>query len=131
MGYSLEKEPEIVSQQKKKLNRDLQICREVYNTLNSPGWKNTIGPILDTMIISILGGKVGDNWVSGKIDKARSDERREFHIGAKQALIELHQRINNHIRQIEIIEKQLKEIDANEKQGYRVPLAETRYNPEI
>jgi hypothetical protein len=82
------------------------------------------------MIITILGGKVDGKWISGRVDRARSDERREFHIGSKQALIEFHQRAYAHVRQIELIENQLKNISAEKKLGYRVPMEETRYNPE-
>lgn len=128
--YSPQAQEERFDSQVKKLNRDLTICKDVQYTLSTPGWKNTIGPILEKMIIEVLGGKIGDVWVSGKIDKARKDERREFHIGYKQFGVDFHTRVNNHLKQIAIIEEQLKQVEKDRNVGYRMPMQETRYNPE-
>ena len=117
----------ILDDRRAKLEKDLTICREVADTVNSPGWQKIIGPTLDKMIIDILGGKINDRWLSGKLDKARTDEKREFYIGAKQALIELHQRVQNHVRQIPLIESQLKDIVAKQEMKTTVPMEDTRY----
>ena len=131
MSYSQgQSENNIFDERQKKLNRDITICQKVAETLNTPGWKDIIEPILDKMIIDILGSKVNGTWYSGKVDRARSEEKREFYIGAKQALIDFHNRIYNHIRQIPIIEEQLKELIKDSERGYRVPMEDTRYNPE-
>jgi len=131
MSYSQERsDNNIFDERQKKLSRDMAICQKVADTLATPGWKDIIEPILDKMIMDTLGGKVNGTWYSGKVDRARSDEKREFYIGAKQALIDLHNHIYNHVRQMPIIEEQLKELVKDNERGYRVPMEDTRYNPE-
>ena len=128
MSYSPEVQSKVYDEQQKKISRDISICQKVKTTVDSAGWKDIIAPLIDRMIVDVLGGKLGENWVSGKLDRARSDEKREFHIGYKQALIELHSRVMNHIRQLPILEEQLKHLITEREKGYRVPMEETRYN---
>ena len=108
MGYSPDEHNSLINESEKKLNKSLSICRAVKETLDSDGWKNTISPLLDRMIIDTVGGKLGDVWVSGKLDRAKKEERREFYIGYKQGLMDLHGRILFHLQQLLIIEDNLK-----------------------
>lgn len=78
--------------------------------------------------MDIVGGKVGDTWISGKLDRAKTDEKREFYIGAKQALIELIGRIKFHKTQLPLLEERLKEMKKPAK--YRMPMEDTRYAPD-
>lgn len=131
MAYSPEEHQELINQEEQRLLKEYAICRAVKELVESDGWKNTVGPILDRMIIDVLGGKLGDSWVSGKIDKARKDERREFHIGYKQALIDLHSRVMFHVMQVPLLEERIKSVQEDKKTRYRVPLIDdTRYRPE-
>jgi hypothetical protein len=131
MSYSPEQHQELVNAEEKRLNQQLSICRDLKLTLDSAGWKNTIGPLIDRLITEVAGGKLGDTWVSGKLDRARKDEKREFYIGFKQALIELHGRIMFHSQQIPVIEERLKSLQLDKQEKYRVPLVDdTRYNSE-
>lgn len=130
MSYSPEQQDNLFDERQDKISRDITICQKVKDTVDSAGWKDIISPILDKMIIDILGGKVGENWLSGKVDRARSEEKREFYIGAKQALIDFHNRVMNHVRQLPILEEQLKVLKQDRDKGYRVPMEDTRYNPE-
>ena len=130
MSYSPEQQDKLFDERQKKLGRDIGICQKVQGTVASAGWIEIIGPILDKMILDIVGGKVGDVWYSGKVDRARSDEKREFYIGAKQALIDFHTRVMNHLRQLPILEEQSKQLVKDYEKGYRVPMEDTRYNPE-
>jgi len=130
MNYSLQAQESTFDSKIKDLNKKLNIAREVAQTLNSKGWQEILGPTLDKMIIDILGAKVNGEWLSGKVDRARSDERREFYIGAKQALVEFHQRATNHLRQIPILENQIKQIELDRSKGMRIPMEDTRYNVE-
>ena len=131
MSYSQEQQDKIFDENQKKLLRDISICQKVKDTVDSSGWQDIIGPILDKMIIEILGGKVEGVWLSGKVDRARKDERREFYIGAKQILVDFHTRVMNHIRQLPILEEQLKLSKKDQEKGYRVPMQDTRYNTEV
>ena len=130
-SYSPDKHKELIDKELEKLHKDLSICREVAATLSSKGWSATIAPIIDKMIIDIVGGKIGDKWCSGKLDKAKKDEMREFYIGYKQAMIEFHERVTQHVRHIEILEKQIALKIEERSKGMRLPLVEdTRYGPE-
>lgn len=122
MGYSPEQQVDLVNESEKKLNKSLSICRAVKETIDSDGWKNTIGPLIDKMIIDVVGGKIGDDWVSGKLDRAKKEERREFYIGYKQALIDLHGRTMFHVQQLPMIEDNLKVLQKDKEERYRVPL---------
>jgi len=122
VGYSPEENFNLVNESEKKLNKSLAICRAVKETLDSDGWKNTISPLLDRMIVDTVGGKVGDVWVSGKLDRAKKEERREFYVGYKQALMDLHGRIMFHLTQLPMIEDNLKALQDEKQARYRVPL---------
>jgi len=131
VSYLPEQHKALVDEREKRLNHDLSICREVKAVLDSKGWKDTLGPIIDKTIMEVVGGKVGDTWISGKIDRARKDERREYWIGFKQALIELHGKIMFHLQQIPLLEEQLKQLQLSRQERYKVPMVDdTRYRPE-
>lgn len=130
MSYNPQEQDSVFDKQLEKLHHDLTICHDVENTINTPGWKTIIAPTIDKMIIDVMGGKIGNNWASGTLDRARSDERREFYIGYKQALIKFHNQVMNHLRQIPILEKQIKQIEEEKRAPMRVPLEDTRYNLE-
>jgi hypothetical protein len=117
--------------EEQRLHKEASICQEVNNVLESNGWKNTIGPLIDRMIMDIVGGKIGDTWVSGKLDKAKKDERREFYVGYKQSLIDLHSRIMFHKQQLFTITDRLSQIEKDKQVRYRVPMVDdTRYRTE-
>ena len=122
MGYGNEAHQDLINESEKKLNKSLSICRAVKEMLDSDGWKNTISPLLDRMIIDTVGGKVGDTWVSGKLDRAKKEERREFYVGYKQALMDLHGRVMFHLQQLPMIEDNLRALQKDKEEHYRIPL---------
>jgi len=124
MPYSPQEHAELINAEEQRVNKEISICQEVKTTVESPGWKNTIGPLLDRLITEVLGGKLGDTWVGGKLDRARKDERREFWIGYKQALIELHGRVMFHLQQLPVLEDRVKALQEDKKERYRVPLVD-------
>jgi len=116
--------------EERRLNKQLEICKRVKEVVESEGWQRTISPIIDRMIVDTVGGKIKDTWVSGKLDRARKDERREFYIGYKQALVDIHNRVMFHLTQIPILEGQLKDVQIGKEGRFRQPLVEdTRYAP--
>ena len=132
MNYSPLEHDELISAEEQRVEKETSICREVKNTVESKGWKDTIGPLIDRTIIEVAGGKLGDTWIGGKLDRARKDERREYWIGFKQALIELHGRVMFHLQQLPMLEEQMKMLQEDKKERYRVPMVDdTRYNPDL
>ena len=126
MSYSPKQAEKLHDDSKKKLSKDIAICQKVVETLESPGWKDIIGPIIDRMIIDVVGGKIGDVWTGGKIDKARKDEKREYWIGYKAALIELHGRAYFHKLKLPLLQENLKGLDVSNKPAH--PFSRSRYN---
>ena len=131
MPYSPEENNNLIDSRVERINKEIAICQEVQNTIDSNGWKKTIGPLIDRMIIDTVGGKIGDSWVSGKLDRAKKDEKREFYIGYKQSLIDLHSRLMFHISQLQVLKDQLIMLKKDKEERYKVPLVDdTRYRSE-
>jgi hypothetical protein len=134
MPYSPDSQAEDLSRidaEEQKTMKELSICRAVKEMVDSDGWKNTVGLLLDRMITDVVGGKIGDTWTGGKVDRARSEDKMTYYVGYKQSLIELHGRIMFHLTQIPLLEAKMKALEAERKPRYRVPMMEdTRYNPE-
>jgi hypothetical protein len=128
MSYLPEQHNEILNAEEQKTGTQITVCQKVKETVDTAGWKEIIAPTIDRMIIDTVGGKLGDTWVSGKLDRARLDERREFWIGYKQALIDLHGRIMFHLQQLPVLEEKLKVLKQDREVRYRVPLVDdTKY----
>ena len=115
----------------KQLNDKLGLCNKVNETINTAGWKEVIEPMIDKMIMDIVGSKVNGKWYGGLLDRAKKEERREFYVGYKQALIDLHQRVYAYILAIEHAKQKVEHLIANKDVKYKVPLVDdTSYNLE-
>lgn len=109
------------------LSTKRSVCEKVIETLDTDGWKDIIEPIIDRAIIDVVGGKIGDTWIGGKLDKAKTDERREYYIGYKQALIDLHGRVKFHVTEYKRLEDELRFLQTTENDNYKMPMEDTRY----
>ena len=75
----------------KELSKQIEESEQVLETLGSKGWKNTIGPLLDKMIIDVLGQKQNGRWHNGSLDaKELGEEKAQVLISYKRALTDLH-----------------------------------------
>ena len=128
MSYSPDES--IVNEEVKKLGRQITVCQKVSETLTSDGWRDILEPLIDRMITDTVGGKIGDTWVSGKLDRARTDERREFYIGYKQALIDFLGRARFHLTQLPVLEEKARMlIKEKEQPRFIPPMGDSRYAP--
>ncbi len=125
----MEKPILIRTEELKKLNETVSTCERVAQTVGTNGWIEIIAPLIDKMIMDITGGKTIDGrWYSGMLDKARKDERREYYIGYKQALIDLHRRIYAYVDAIPRLKEQREDIIKHDDDKTTVPmLGDTRY----
>lgn len=82
-----------LNEELKRLNDTLRTCKLVEETLQTKGWSEVVEPLIDRTIGDLLGSKINGRWNGGILDRARKEERREYYIGYKQALIDLHRRI--------------------------------------
>ena len=131
MSYSPQEHNEFLSGEEVRISKEISICQQVKETVDTKGWQEIIGPLIDRYIIDVTGGKVNGTWIGGKLDRARSDERREYWIGFKQALIEIHGRIMFHLDHLKLLEDQLKSVQKDKEERYRIPLVnDTRYGRE-
>jgi len=74
----------------------IQAGIQVGDTLSTDGWINHIAPLLDKMIVDVLGGKQGDRWISaphGIGEEKISVDYLRFLLGYKAAVIDVHSRI--------------------------------------
>lgn len=112
----------------KKINEILATCHRVKESVDTKGWQEIIEPMIDKSIQDILGGKVGGKWHGGLLDKARKDERREYYIGYKQALIDLHTRVYAYVNSIKMYDdKKAALVKETESPRYVAPMENTRY----
>lgn len=118
-----------VDKKKAAIHENIIICRKVAKTLKTEGWQRIIEPMMARMIEDIVGGKVNGKWKSGLISTAKKDEKREYYIGYKQALIDLWNRIAMYEEQLQKNEKMLERIQKNEEKSktYKQPLEESPY----
>ncbi len=107
-----------------KLHKDANICRRVQATLETPGWKEIIGPTLDRMIVDVLGGKVGNMWYYGSLQKADDTDHMQYLAGYKQGLIKYHNQVYNHLRVLEAKRKEIVRLEKAKSAGYQVPMLE-------
>jgi hypothetical protein len=124
MSYSPQEFNLQIDRDLKEISKKMSVCKKVCDTLDSDGWNDILSPLLDRMIIDVVGGKIGDTWVSGKLDRAKKEERREFYIGYKQALIDFHARAYFHAMQLDKLKEQQKDLTASKQERYRQPLVE-------
>jgi len=115
-------------EQKQKLYRDIGICEKVRDTLNTPGWQEIIGPILDKFIESMTGQKDKDGiWVAGFMDK--NSEDLNYALGYKSGLMDFSNKIYQHIPMIAKAKASLVELDKQEERakGFTSPMEDTKY----
>jgi hypothetical protein len=118
-----------IEQEVKKANEDLKKCQLVEAIVQSDGWKTVIEPLIDKTIMDVIGGKVNGKWYGGLLDRARKDERREFYIGYKQALVDLHARVMAYVKAIQQLKDKVDTLKRDNTPKYKLPLVDdTRYN---
>lgn len=112
----------------KRLNEQVKVCNKVSDTVATEGWTDIVEPLIDKMISDITGGKLKGRWYGGLLDRARKDERREFYIGYKQALIDFHKRIMAYVDAIKVYEQKRDEMLKAKDNPYTRPMVDdTRY----
>ena len=118
-----------VEQEVKKANESLVKCLAVQEVVESKGWQEVIEPLIDKTIMDITGGKVNGKWHGGLLDKARKDERREYYIGYKQAIIDFHGRVMAFVAGVQQLKDKVEHLKKTKEARFKVPMVDdTRYN---
>lgn len=100
---------------------------KVKTTLDTNGWKEVIGPLLDKMIIDVLGGQENGRWHNGSLDRSRKDEKKEFLLGYKAALVNLHSAVYSYLDEAETARSTIKELDEEAAAQYEIPMTTGDY----
>jgi hypothetical protein len=101
---------------------------KVRDMLASNGWKEVIEPVLNKMIIDVLGGMENGRWHNGSLDRARSEERKEFLLGYKAALVNFHSVVYSYMDESEKAKTDLKELAEEAKAPYEIPMIGGNYS---
>ena len=110
MGYDPREMRQQFKDKKKRYFEQITLGQRVQATLSTKGWQEVIKPLIEKMIVDVVGGKQGDTWNNGLLSRARSDEKREFYIGYKQFGIDLYNRVQAYVYNIQVAENKIKEI---------------------
>ena len=97
-------------------------------TLETNGWKEIVGPLLDKMIIDVLGGMENGRWHNGSLDRVRKDEKKEFLLGYKAALVNFHSAVYSYLDESENAKETIKEINEESRAGWEVPMTSGDYS---
>lgn len=120
-----------LNEELKRLNDTLRTCKLIEETLKTAGWQEVIEPLIDKTLGDILGAKLGGRWHGGLIDRAKKDERREYYVGYKQALIDLHRRIYAYADNVKNYEDRKDALVNKSKPKYTVPMKDMRYGKDM
>jgi len=107
-----------------RLNEDLKLSRKVERTLNSPGWKEVIGPLVHKKLLDVTGGFDGKKWHKGKIDRSKKEDSWRYWVGYKQFGIDMVQEIMGYVTTIKRKEDELKTIGELRNRPMRTPMTE-------
>lgn len=110
------------------LNKKLTVCRRVKRLTNDKVWKDIVQPLLDAMISDITGYKKGNSYTQGHLGKPKAEDY-SYYVGYKQALMDFNNKVWNYIDSIELLKKQIENLEkaAKEKDIYTNPMTEGPY----
>jgi len=119
--------------QQRQYNKDeceklIAIGDKVKATLESQGWVEVLGPLLDKMITDVLGGKENGRWHNGSLDRAHREERKEFLLGYKAALVNFHNASFSYLEELQVAKDTIKDLDKESKAKYDVPMTGGDYS---
>jgi len=104
------------------LSEDIETGRKVQEVLDSNGWKDVIEPLIDKMIIDVLGAKESGRWTNGSLSLSDlGKEEAKSLIAYKRALTDLHTYIYDVIDTAEQSRKEYEELlkeDSGKPQDY-------------
>jgi hypothetical protein len=110
-------------------------CKELINlgdkvkaTLLTNGWVEVIEPLLNKMIIDVLGGMENGRWHNGSLDRSRKDERKEFLLGYKAALVNLHSAVYSYLDEAETAKETIKDLNVEATATYEIPMTSGPYS---
>ena len=113
-------------EQKQNLYKKLRVASIVKETLDTKGWKEILGPLLEKRIKSVCGYKNEKGlYIDGYIDKPL--ESPEYYRGYKQGLMDVWNDAYLHLGAIDKLNEQIKDIVDTKEPEDKQPMKDTRY----
>lgn len=115
------------------MDQDLALIQQAQllnETIETQGWLKIVKPLLDKMIVDVIGAQDGNFWDPGSFgDKRLGDVKADRLLWYRQALMEF----NNHVYSIilagEQAQQRLQEFEANQKEPFQNPMVKGDYGP--
>ena len=109
------------------LSQEIDLAEKVKETVDTQGWREILGPMLDKMIIDVLGGLENGRWHNGCLGSTNAPNMNSQELIAyKTALIDLHSHIYSYVDRLEESKQEYKNIMAEEKNPQYKPVS-TQY----
>ena len=116
---------------KQRLYNQINVCEKVRRTINSKGWREILGPLLEKRIKDVTGQRDENGiYVMGMLD--RDPKKETYYIGYKTALMDFNNDVYNHLVAITATKASLKELEdkAEKEATYTKPMEDTKYAQE-
>ena len=105
----------------KELSTLIDIGEEVKKTLETDGWVKILEPLLNKMIIDVIGGIDNGRWHNGSVDeKGLGEEESKVLIAYKRGLVDLHRYIYQYVDPLPQYHEEYNQIvkeEANPEEG--------------
>ena len=92
----------------------LKICKDIEQLTKSPAWQKILEPWLNAAIVRCIGGRNDKDgfprWEGGALQKP-DDKGDQYYIARKQALMDFHNMVYNHVRAITTWENKIKTLE--------------------
>ena len=95
--------------------------------LSTNEWTEVIEPLLNKMIIDVLGGMENGRWHNGSLDRSRKEERKEFLLGYKAALVNFHSEVYSYLDEAINAKETIKELNDEAVAQFEIPMTTGDY----
>lgn len=105
----------------------VRMGRLVDEMLETRGWKEVVGPMLDQMIMDVVGAKMNGRWKLGALGGRNIDNvTAQNLVWYRQALIEFHQYIYSYIDSA--VQAKQRKKDGKTEAVYNIPMIDGPYS---
>ena len=113
----------------KELSKLIDSGEQVKAMTDTDGWKLHIEPVLNKMIIDVMGGIENGRWTNGSLDqKDLGEEKAKELIAYKRALVDLHKYIYQYIDPLKQYTDEYNRIVKEEQKEEKEKEVETGYD---
>ena len=97
--------------------------------LDSDGWKEIVAPLLDKMIVDLVGGREGSRWTNGSLDDKRlGEERLKSLMAYKRALTDFSNYVYDYVDGLGDWSKEyMALVSEHENPEFTQPMEDTSY----